>query len=476
LYFVVFSWLSITCGRFVAPFLEHEAGLTDTWIGLALALQVGLTSIFGTWGSSWADGLERRHPQQGRAYLMLTGVVLGTSAFSLHGIWRLCRSIAFFQSTLWHVFLRVLYACFISIVMPVLDGLTLAHLDTEVGKTRSDYGKERLYGAIGWGLTNLVMGPFMDWLGYPAMYAFSFLFMVLAIILTQIYVNGNLVKRSDANRVVEKGAFLVNHQDKPQENDTNNQNGQDRNYLPIWVLLRITLGTLASVTFFGSYFCLSSGFAVVENMVFLFFEFLGGSNTLNGITTALTVMFEVPIFHLAPSLLHTFGPALLLQAANLAYIVRVVGYTVVPQVWWVLAIEPLHGVIYGCSQTAGVEFVSDLVPLGYEASGQGLLFLFRGLGGIGGLALGGYLEQHVGPRTMYRMFASVVATGATMLLVTELTCGTRAERRHLSEQGELEPLSPRSRRIKEEERERNNEQHDERFSTGGEQTPYGAIL
>ena len=429
LYSVIFAWLAICGGRFIAPFLEHEADFSDTLIGFAVAMQIGITSILGTVGGSWADVMERKYPNQGRSYVIISGVVGGSVFFLMHGTWRLFPGVPFFQSTLWHMTLRFLYATSVSVVSPVLDGLTLARLEREPNKDKSDYGEERLHGAIWWGVTNLVMGPFIDWLGFPALYMFAALATLASIVVMQIYVRGQM-------------------QDASQRTDSNNEtkSEDDEHRLPIWSLLQIIFGTVAASAFIFSYFCLSSGFSVVENLVFLYFESLGGSNSLDGLTVALTVIFEIPIFYLAPTLLRKFGPFVLLQIANAAYVTRVIGYTLIPtgSVYFVLLLEPLHGVIYGCSQTGAVEFVSKLMPLGYEASGQGILYLFRGLGGISGVSLGGFLQEQLGARVMYGTFAAIVAAGALVFALASTLRGTSAERRSLLEGVRLEPLTPNS--------------------------------
>jgi hypothetical protein len=46
-------------------------------------------------------------------------------------------------------------------VIPVVDGMTLDFLQKEQGGSL-DYGKERLHGAIGWGVTNMVLGPLIS--------------------------------------------------------------------------------------------------------------------------------------------------------------------------------------------------------------------------------------------------------------------------------------------------------------------------
>ena len=153
---------------------------------------------------------------------------------------------------------------------------------------------------------------------------------------------------------------------------------------------------------------------------------------LMGWTVVFTVAFEIPIFNVAPQLLERWGATKLLLVGCFGYIIRVVGYTFIPtgHVAYVLLLEPLHGVTYACSQTACVDFVANLMPPGYEASGQGLAYLFKGAGSILGLLLGGWAEENIGPRFMYRISALIVAIGAIVLLLGWWNQAGRRGRRH----------------------------------------------
>merc|ERR1711976_1010661 len=110
----------------------------------------------------------------------------------------------------------------------------------------------------------------------------------------------------------------------------------------------------SGIGFIISAFTLSIGTSVVENLIFLFFEKLGASNTICAISVVVTVVFEIPIFHFSSELLNMYGAANLQIVACIAYVIRVVGYTFIPKdhVVLVLFFEPLHGVTYACSKTS----------------------------------------------------------------------------------------------------------------------------
>lgn len=230
---------------------------------------------------------------------------------------------------------------------------------------------------------------------------------------------------------------------------------------------------------------------------------VASSYTFMSLSVLLTVSFEIPIFQIAPFLLERLGTNALLIIASVSYVVRVVGYSLVPanKAWVALLLEPLHGITYACCQTAGVDFVSTKLDFGgfgrskckssienrdsstnatttdrnyngsnnndnnssttsdpnsnsnlsekndcgknksggihggdtngnrgndgKEATGQGFLQFFAGVGSVLGLVFGGYAEDSYGPRVMYRMSALVVSIGC-LWLVAVLVCSSAA--------------------------------------------------
>ena len=71
--------------------------------------------------------------------------------------------------------------------------------------------------------------------------------------------------------------------------------------------------------------------------------------TLCGVSVGVTVLFEVPIFFFAPWILARFSKKCLFIVAHMTYVVRVIGYTLAPNVrscmqkwaqrrWWCLVV------------------------------------------------------------------------------------------------------------------------------------------
>eukprot|EP00586_Coscinodiscus_wailesii_P006944 CAMPEP_0172491788 /NCGR_PEP_ID=MMETSP1066-20121228/22655_1 /TAXON_ID=671091 /ORGANISM="Coscinodiscus wailesii, Strain CCMP2513" /LENGTH=437 /DNA_ID=CAMNT_0013261003 /DNA_START=104 /DNA_END=1413 /DNA_ORIENTATION=- len=396
IYAVIFTWLASCGGRFTAPFLENQARFTDAQTGMALAAQMACCSLVAPLGGALADARERSDGERhGRVGVMILGVVLGTVSFLGHGVVRYyylgdgSKSSSLSGSgggsswvmIVWHFGLRLFYAVALGLIMPVLDGLTLAYLkkvEAWGGGENADYGSERLHGAIWWAVANIIIGPLIDLWGFKVLYASAILSMMVCIIMTVYYVNA--INEFEATNV------MLRNESPSQTDDMSSQHhsvlNSNKESISLVSLSQMMCASFYGASFLLSCFTLSMGTSVVENLIFLFFDYLGGTNTLCGLTVTVTVMFEIPIFYVAPWLMDKVGPGSMQHAACVAYIIRVLGYSAIPrdQIFWVLFMEPLHGVTYACSKLSGVEFVNRLMPEGYEASGQGLLTVFQGLG------------------------------------------------------------------------------------------------
>ena len=178
-----------------------------------------------------------------------------------------------------------------------------------------------------------------------------------------------------------------------------------------------------TAAFFLNAMTLWMGMALVESFLFLFLtEELGSSLLTCGVSVVITVIFEIPLFAMGKSLLGYCGVMPLVLLAQTAYVVRAVGYTLVPNAWWVLALEPMHGVTYACYRIAAVHYLARIAPPGLETSAQGLASTFGALGSILGQLIGGWVFENYGSVVMYRGVAFIVLVSMGVLLATLTFC------------------------------------------------------
>ena len=427
LYAAAFVWMTVTGGCFLSPFLEH-LGLNESEIGVALGFARLVDMIGNGTAGAWADHRERMNPKRGRAQVIAIGVAGASVATLCHG----------WASRAWqHMLLRSIYSGFASLIIVVLDGLTIDYLGE---KRRADYGKERLHGAILWALAHWGFSILVESIGFRSVYYMTLITGPGVLSCLFIYVVHQQKLRP---KLMKRSSDIIDDLDDLVENDLRDYRSVDSNKyaslqiaerpvpdkaeLSLMLLIGTLLASLHCIAFFVAAFCLAFGQAVADNFSFLFFETLGSTYTTMGWTIILTLAFEVPDFQIAPKLLKRFGPSNLLLLACSCYIVRVIGYSCIPKGhgWMVLLFEPLHGVTYACTQTAVVDFVAPLMPPGYQASGQGLAQCFRGLGGILGVGVGGFIAEIDGDRFVYRLAAAVVMLGAVFFLICKCLDGMK---------------------------------------------------
>jgi hypothetical protein len=365
---------------------------------------------------------------------------------------------AFLGHALWpvewwwvHGFHRLVYAVASAMVFPALDGMCLDYLSstntTSNGSNNSTsqaYGQERLWGAISWGITNMVLAIGLDRMGFRIMYGMSLAATVLTLAIVHCYVKSQLSSR---HAYIKPGSNVVLQDDAEEDDDNDDEAQLNQDVVPSnheharptssatvavssLQILRLIGSTLFGASFMLAQVTQSSGQAVVDQLIFLYFgDELGSSYTVMGATVVLTVIFEIPIFYIAPVLLQKWGPGPLIPLAAVSYVSRVIGYSLLTNPIHVLWLEPLHGVTYACMATAGVEIVVTLqrgssspttTAQGAPSTGQSALQVLTGIGSISGLVVGGWLQETLGPRIMYRVAALVVSIGASVFTMALL--------------------------------------------------------
>ncbi|KAL7492377.1 hypothetical protein ACHAWT_003901 [Skeletonema menzelii] len=516
LYSALFSWNTVTCGKFIAPFLEDLSPslFTDGVVGMTLAVQYAIVAIFAGYAGRWSDVEEgrcvRRYQQQqqlavvrkqrqqqqqqpsavhandsddnsnnissggcwglGRLKVLSFSILLGTCAILGHAVpsiysqyysthepqqstqqYQAQQQVQFPHELAWQVAMRCIYALSLAIMAPCLDGLALAHLDCIDVASQADFGKERMYGAVFWGLGSLCAGVGIDRYGFGFLYVMTVLTAVLSYVAIGVYLVGlrrdttgafvtavaaPVSSSSSSSLLVTlgdedwNGINAMNEEGQRNRETTSltntslsNQAEDENNKTSAIELFKLICQTGYGKALLFFVFSLALGISIVDNLAFIFFDTLGSSNTMNGLTVVFTVLFEVPIFYLAPRFLQKHGPGKLLLAAGIAYVVRVIGYTIAPHMSIVLLLETLHGVSYAGGKAGSVEYIAQIAPKGFEATGQGLLIFVNYIGIVVGLFGGGHIQEVFGPRTMFYVMATIVALGTVVLLIAEICLG-----------------------------------------------------
>ena len=358
---------------FFMPFLAlyyAEIGLSGRQIGL-LAGITPLVTLFAAplWGGL-ADALQ----QHKRLLLAAIGMTLMA-----------VLALTFTKNLLGLVLLVTLYGLGTAPIMPLVDHAVLEML----GAHKDQYGRLRLWGALGWGVAGVGAGWLVERAGLQwAFYGF------LLLMGSGALVAARLPMRRTINRAK---SFRQGMQTLLQEWQ--------------WIVLLVAV------------FASSVAMGLTNNFLFLYLNDLAASKTLMGISLLATTVSEIPVFFFAARLLNRWGARGLLIIALLAQALRMVAYAVMPAAWWVLPINLLHGLTFSAMWMAAVAYANAIGEAkGLGATAQGMLTaVVMGLAAAVGAVMGGLFYDTIGPAAMFGWAGAGVAIGLVFFIVAGRT-------------------------------------------------------
>jgi PPP family 3-phenylpropionic acid transporter len=265
--------------------------------------------------------------------------------------------------------------------MALVDSATLSML----GDQRDLYGRIRIWGTIGWGLSAPLVGVLLQRYGLQWMFWIYALLMIINLIpirrLEFSFQSSTISFRQGMLSVLA-----------------------DRRWLSVLIMIFVT----------------AIGLTAHTNYMSVLLNEMGATKTTVGIAVAISTIFELPVLFFSNYLLRKFKTQGLLLLAMGVTGLRCVLYSFAGSPQAVLAIQCLHGLTFPALWVAGVTYASENAPEGLIASTQGLLSaVLMGLGaGAGGL-IGGLLIDSLGVSGMFGVIGAAVLIGLVVFLIIE---------------------------------------------------------
>ena len=322
--------------------------LTGFQIGILAAIPPLLTFVSAPFFGFLADITQRPKLLLSISVISVSlGIVFITL---LENYWGLIISVAFF-------------AFFFAPILPIVDRSVLRIL----GDNKDQYGKQRLWGALGWGIVAPLSGFLVDEFGLLfTFYMSAVLFLFLLLFIRFIPSDTTLVKSS------------------------------------FWYGLKKFLGNWPAFLFFVITLTGGVGLALVHHYLFVFMDQLGASSLLMGWALTFATLSELGVMYFSDRLLRWFGAKGLLVISIGMLGLRLIAMGLIVSPGWVLLTQLLHGPTFASLWMAGVAYVSEIAPPGLETTSQGLLTgTVLGLGSTGGALLGGFLYESTSFSQMY---------------------------------------------------------------------------
>lgn len=281
------------------------------------------------------------------------------------------------------VFLLAVVAVFSVVVAPIAPMLDNAVI-TALGQQSDRFGRVRLWGAVGWGVTAPLVGRLIDSVGLRVVFPVYGGFMALLL-------GASFLLPVPRGRI---GADLR-------------------------AGFRAIAGSRRWRSFLSAAFVASVGSAFVHHYLFIYLNSIGGSGTLRGVSLAIATASELVVFAVAGRLLRCFSAQTLIIASMALVGVRMVFYGIITNPLVALLPQLLHGVTFALLLVAGVATARELAPPGMGTTAQALFSgVTMGAGGIAGALLGGLLYRSMSVSSMYLVAGVVEVSCAAAFFVT----------------------------------------------------------
>lgn len=387
--YLIFAKGFYTCffaaGAFLAPYLAlyySDLGLSGGQIGVLRGIGPLIAVVAAPLWGAVAD-------LSGRHKLLRSLAIAGT--------WLAVLGLALGRRYVELLACALFFAIFSAPVTALVDNAVIALL----GRDRARYGQQRLWGAVGWGAGGWVSGFAIQRFGVTSSFVGYLAFMLLTGLMALGIPSASREGQEQTERATQArkgGAGFLR----------SSYFGDLRQLATERAWIAFLIASLMGTLYLG----------VETSYLFLYLRDLGANESLMGTALAVMTIAEIPVWFLAPQMLHRWGARGLLAIALGAGAVQALAYSVLPAPWVALPLQLLHGLAFSAMWTAGVAYAADVAPPGTEATAQSVqAAVVNGLGRALGAYVGGHLLTTIGGAQTFRLTAFTSMAALVLVLI-----------------------------------------------------------
>ncbi|KAL7638052.1 UNVERIFIED_CONTAM: hypothetical protein RMT77_011677 [Armadillidium vulgare] len=281
-----------------------------------------------------------------------------------------------------YVLVRTMHTISLVTSLPLFEGATMAILQEQGG----DIGLQRLYSNVGQVVMTPLSGALIDAFSYdglsnfrPAFYLYCIISIISAICISFI----DLEFKKPAKNISEE--------------------------------LKKLLTKFEVIVFICAGFTVGVAFGVIDTFLFWILENMGASKSLMGLTITVGCSFGIPMMLFAVPIINKIGHVNTLILGMLFIVIRLVGYSLITNPWWVMPFEGMECFTTALFTVAQVSYAASLSTPSTLVSLQTLMMGFLHIVGRGvGSLMGGFMTKSVGLKFTFRIMAFICALGAAI--------------------------------------------------------------
>ena len=289
----------------------------------------------------------------------------------------------------------------ITIMGSFCDGGVLMLIDNSIMEIikkygNVDFGRQRLWGTIGFGISSLSTGTGVQLTGHDK---------PNYMIMFYIYLGSNIILLMICQHLY-KGDIRA---------ESDNEGLRPEILKGVICVLRQT----ESIMFFLTIILMGMAHGLLYSFIFWFITDLNGSEITMGLSILVSSLMELIMYPISKELImFVRGNMPAIAIGVLSYGLRFLGFSYLTNAWYILIFQIFHMFGFGMFWVAAMCHTTDLAPQGMTATMLGILngVHFGFAQGIATIA-GGAIYRKYGGRLLYRSFAIISAAWSAFLFV-----------------------------------------------------------
>lgn len=310
----------------------------------------------------------------------------------------------------------------LSSVGSFIDSITLICLGPD---NQQEYGKQRLWASICWGIGSFLAGFLMDKTRNDLWIIYVYLIFISMFLISALFIQ--LPEKPS----VEEAEPLLDPSPIGQSNESSLETiNSFPDPTPSTPTFFSALFHIHVVLFFLTFALIGMTFAVIGSYLFIYFSTTWrASPTLLGLTTPFSILWELPVFYYSDRFLKKMGIVSMIVIALLLQALRLLLYIILPVLmdpildmggnYVIILLETLHGAAFALSWAAGMEHLQHIAPAKYKSAWIGLYCtIYNNLGGICGNLMGGWLYDAFGYQYLWGSCLALTLLSLIMYIVS----------------------------------------------------------
>lgn len=353
-------------GFFLPAYLQSK-GLESTHIGIVMACGAVISIIAQPF---WGFVSDKRKTVKNVLILLIFGNFLTISGF-------------FSMETFVTI---AMFFTFFMFFNSASGALTETLVISFANENKLEYGKIRLWGEVGVGLSALLIGILIERFGLGYMWGIYCLLLTSALII--------VVTLKDSSSTPVPVDFIA----------------LGKLFMQPKLLWFLALVMMISIPH-----------RMNDILLALYFSELRASESMFGMAWVVATFSTVPALLLIGKVMKRWNEMVILVIAALAYSIRWAIYGLTDDPVVLISAQALHSITFPLFLVAAIQHLSVIVPGELRASGQAAFAVtFGGLGGMLGSTAGGYAFEQFGAQISYGIGSGLALVAAAATLITYL--------------------------------------------------------